>query len=206
MSRHFAAMSSGISEAAITWPDTGSELILIDKESDRYAHVSDMLLDRISTDYPSLPDRLTNHTVRHSLKVMLRYCQIAAHAARRDDQGNDELLRIMQDPRSFEPLSAIATQQSKLATRVETDYELRSYGRPVYPYILGKYALDKGYVELDGLEHSTLINRINMAQEGHSITAGQCPAHQADVLQPILGSLSLICYKDPDLFNRTIES
>ena len=205
MSRHFTTISSGISEAAVAWQDTGSELTLIDQESDRYAHVSDILIDRISTDYPSLPDRLTNHNIRHSLKVMLRYCQIAAHAARRDDQSNDELLRLMQDPRSFEPLAAIATQQSRLASRIETDFELRSYGRPVYSYILKKYILNKGYIELDGLEHSALMNRIDMAQEGHPVIAGQCPAHQANVLQPILGSLSLICYKDPDLFPRTLQ-
>lgn len=204
----FLHLTQAIEQRAAAWPESNERVASFSASHNRYSAVADVLFDDIAWDESLaglIPDVLVSPSVRHSTKVMLRYCELAALSAGDGGMELDDLHAHMTDDRSFEPLALIASQPNRLASRVETDFEIRDYGYTPGAYARSKFVFKDGRLTLHDLEGSLITNKVNMITEGHEVYDGKCTAHHNNALHPIYKNLVEICAKDTQLFARTLD-
>lgn len=204
----FLHLTEAIEQRVATWPESNERVASFTASHSRYSAVADVLYDDIAWDESLtglIPDRLLSPSVRHSTKVMLRYCELAAMSAGDSGMTLPDLHAHMVDDRSFEPLALIASQPNRLASRVETDFEIRDYGYSPGAYARSKFVFEDGRLTLQDLQGSLIRNTLNMIAEEHEVYDGKCVAHHNDALHPIYKSLVEVCAKDTQLFARTLD-
>ena len=199
----FEQFTAELQAIAQTWPEH-HEAVQETQFQSVFESMASTALKEVAAARPQLPDMLTNHNAQHGANVIARYLQFSALAAKRDGIQLRSLEDVMQDDRSFAPLSAIATKQNKLAHRTENDYGLGSHATSSDTYVLDRYQIRDGAMTLTDIDTTIAIHAYQLSSEGKEMYAAECAAHRSKSLKKIYHSFVTICARDEALFPLTL--
>lgn len=205
MSNPFERYATHLEEIANSWPAVHPATAAPVREHVRYNAVSETVSDAIKTIHPATSEKLVSDSARFGLKIVLRYCLMAAHLAKEREYSLDQLAELLHDPRSGETLGMIAEHPLPVVRPVEKHFGLKPVSYPVDDSRLIEMNIGGGFVDLVGLERVVSDIEESLASKGEEIPSTDCGAHRNHALQPIYRNLVLICLRDENLFSRTLE-
>lgn len=201
----FEVFTRQLEEVANQWPNHHEEVRQTPHAS-TYEAMANLAISEVARLEPSLPEQLTGHNAQHGGRVISRYLGISALVGQRDQLDTDQLETIMRRDESFEPLSAIAGTQNKLAYRTEVDLGLGTRATGDIANYTEHYQIVDGAMTIPELRLAQARHKIDLMTEGQEIYNGKCAAERSGSLHKIYHSFLTICLKDEALFHQTLTN